>query len=151
MDKTDFMRRAIELAAESKPKSGDGPFGAVVVKGGRIVGEGRNRVRSLIDPTAHSEVVAIRAACANLGATELGGCEIYTSCEPCPMCWAAIRYAGLDRVHYACSDEEAARFGFGVGSLADDLARPIEARDIPAEKMMGAEAIAALEAWTASE
>lgn len=147
MDKADFMRRAIELSAESKRKSGDQPFGAVVGKDGKILGEGRNRIRSLIDPTAHSEVVAIRAAAANLGSGNLSGCEIYTSCEPCPMCWMAIRYARIDRVHYGCSAATASQMGFGHGSLPQEVARPIGERGVPAEPMMTAEAVAALEAW----
>ena len=147
MQGQDFMRRAIALSAEASVDDGDDPFGAVVVRDGRIVGEGRNRVGSDCDPTAHSEIMAIRDACHRLGTPDLSECEIYTSGEPCPMCMAAIWWAGLSRVVYGVPKDESGDLGFSFADLADDLARPMAERVIPNETLLTDEAIAAIRAW----
>ena len=107
-----FMRRAIELAQEGMEKGAGGPFGAVIVKDGEIVGEGYNCVTSTNDPTAHAEVVAIRKACRNLESFQLDGCAIYASCEPCPMCLGAIYWARPEKIFFAATREDAAEIGF---------------------------------------
>jgi tRNA(Arg) A34 adenosine deaminase TadA len=142
-----FMRRAIALASEGMRSNSGGPFGAVVVLDGRIVGEGFNRVTSTNDPTAHAEVTAIRAACKALGRFELRGGEIYTSCEPCPMCLAAIYWARLDRMYYGNVRADAARIGFDDQDLYDEVSRPLPARRLRATRMLPDEAHAAFEAW----
>lgn len=145
----DFMRRAIELS-RTKMREGDGgPFGAVVVVDGRIVGEGWNQVTSRDDPTAHAEVVAIRAACATLGRFSLEGGVIYSSCEPCPMCLAAIYWARLSKVYYANSAQDAERIGFDDAVLYRELALPPEQRGLPAERMLEREALAVFADWRA--
>ena len=110
MKKEDFMRKAIELSIENV-KNGGGPFGAVIVKGDEVIATGVNRVTANHDPTAHAEVSAIRAACEKLGTFDLEGCEIYTSCEPCPMCLGAIYWAHLDKIYYGNNKTDAARIG----------------------------------------
>ncbi len=143
-----FMRRAIALSCESVAASG-GPFGAVIVRDGRIIAEGSNRVTSTNDPTAHAEVVAIRAACAALGRFDLRGCEIYTSCEPCPMCLASIYWARLDRIYYGNDRLAAAEVGFDDEFLYREVATPIESRSLPTARLLADEATAAFAAWTA--
>ena len=130
MSPSPFLELALELARTSI-ESGGGPFGAVVVRGDRILGRGQNRVVPHSDPTAHAEVVAIRAAAAELRIHDLGGCEIFTSCEPCPMCLGAIHWARLTRVHYACTRADAAAAGFDDAAFYAELARPPEQRLIP--------------------
>ncbi len=147
MEKADFMRRAIDLSAASDKSDGDEPFGAVIVKDGKIVGEGRNRVGSECDPTAHGEIDAIRNAGKRLGTTDLSGCDLYTSCEPCAMCAAAIWWAGIERVYFAASSADARQAGFGTGSLSEELARPVEQRSTHGEKMLSEEAIFVLNRW----
>ncbi len=149
MSGEDFMRRAIALSVEQANSGVGGPFGAVIVKDGRIIAEGANRVTSSCDPTAHAEIVAIRNACAALHDFSLAGCEIYTSCEPCPMCLAAIYWARLDRIHYANSRSDAAHIGFDDAFLYDEIPRPIEMRSVPTLRLLPEEAIAAFEAWLA--
>jgi guanine deaminase len=149
MDKQDFMRRAIELSAEPKPASGDRPFGAVVVKNGKIVGEGRNCIGSAKDPTAHSEVMAIRDACTRLGTTDLAGCELYTSCEPCPMCAGAIFWARLDKVYYAVSAADSAGL-LGNSGIVEEIGKPIDRRSTPAERLLGEEALTVMRRWGSS-
>ena len=124
-----------------------GPFGAVVVKDGKVIAEGWNRVTSTNDPTAHAEVIAIRAACAKLGTFSLAGCEIYTSCEPCPMCLSAIYWARLDRIYFANSRKDAAAIGFDDDFLYREVEKPIEARTIPAVKLDLPEAKAVFDEW----
>jgi tRNA(Arg) A34 adenosine deaminase TadA len=141
------MRRALALAAEGVAAGRGGPFGAVVVWNDRVVGEGNNRVTSTNDPTAHAEVVAIRAACAALGRVDLRGGEIYTSCEPCPMCLSAIYWARLDRIWYANDRADAARIGFDDALLYREVALPVEARRLPMERLLADEARAAFDAW----
>ncbi len=144
-----FMRRAIELAFEGLRANQGGPFGAVVVRGGVIVGEGFNRVLGTNDPTAHAEIQAIRAASAKLGTFELRGAELYTSCEPCPMCLAAAYWARVEIVHYACERSDAARAGFDDSFLYDELAKAPAERRLPLQQMLRDEALATFQEWIA--
>jgi guanine deaminase len=142
-----FMRRAIELS-RIKMRAGDGgPFGAVVVHNGVIIGEGWNRVLASHDPTAHAEIVAIRDACARLGTFRLDGMEIYTTCEPCPMCLAAVLWARLDRLFYANTRDEAAAIGFDDAYFYEQVALPIDGRDLPTERLLADEARAVFAEW----
>jgi tRNA(Arg) A34 adenosine deaminase TadA len=141
------MRRAIALSVDQVKSGRGGPFGAVIVKDGRIIAEGANHVTAWHDPTAHAEIVAIRNACAALHDFSLAGCEIYTSCEPCPMCLAAIYWARLDRIHYANGRSDAARIGFDDAFLYEEIPREIAARTIPTVRLLEAEAHAAFAAW----
>jgi guanine deaminase len=146
MDKS-FMARAIQLSMSNVQSRGGGPFGAVVVKGGEIVGEGANQVTLANDPTAHAEVVAIREACRKLGTFDLEGCEIYSSCEPCPMCLGAIYWARLSRIYFANGHEDASKIGFDDSMIYRELAQPVAGRKIPMVQMMRDEALAAFRAW----
>ena len=141
------MVRAIQLAVENVRSGQGGPFGAVIVKEGNIIAEGVNRVTSQNDPTAHAEVVAIREACATLKTFELKECEIYTSCEPCPMCLGAIYWAHLARIYFGTVAADAARFGFDDSYIYREFAQPLSARAIPMIAMMREEALAAFQAW----
>lgn len=141
------MARAIQLSIESV-NSGGGPFGAVIVRNGLIIAEGFNQVTSKNDPTAHAEVLAIRGACAKLGNFELKDCELYTSCEPCPMCLGAIYWARLSRVYFANSAEDASKIGFDDSFIYRELKQPHAQRRIPAIQMMREEALAGFKAWT---
>lgn len=143
-----FMERAIELAEESV-RNGGGPFGCVVVRDGRIVAEGTNRVTATNDPTAHAEVVAIREACRVLDRFQLDGCELYTSCEPCPMCMGAIYWARPTRVYFAATAEDAARAGFDDSFIFDELRRPLPDRRIEFVPLMREEAQAPFRLWQA--
>lgn len=149
MDHEEFMRRAIALSEENVRLGRGGPFGAVVVHDGRIVSEGTNLVTSHNDPTAHAEVVAIRRACEALGTFALRGCEIYSSCEPCPMCLCAIRWARLDRIYFANTRKDAARIGFDDARMYQELNSPPEKRSVPAHQLLADEARAAFDAWEA--
>lgn len=142
-----FMRRAIELSREKMEQGAGGPFGAVIVKDGRIIAEGFNQVTSLNDPTAHAEVMAIRAACASLGSFSLRGAEIYSSCEPCPMCLAAIYWARIDRIFYGNGRNDAARIGFDDDVLYRELTLPLAARSLPMTQLLPAEARAIFDLW----
>jgi tRNA(Arg) A34 adenosine deaminase TadA len=144
-----FMRRAIDLSRIHMEAGEGGPFGAVVVKAGAIVGEGWNRVTSGLDPTAHAEVVAIRQACANLGTFELRGCDIFTSCEPCPMCLGAIYWARLDRIWYANGRADAAAIRFDDEWLYREVALPLSERSLPALQLLRDEAQNVFQAWVA--
>lgn len=146
MKKEDFMRKAIELSIENV-KNGGGQFGAVIVKDGEIVATGVNRVTANHDPTAHAEVSAIRAACQKLGIFDLSGCEIYTSCEPCPMCLGAIYWAHLDKIYYGNNKTDAARIGFDDSFIYDELALERKDRNKAMEELLPDEAIAAFQAW----
>lgn len=126
-----FMQMAIELAVKGVQAGDGGPFGAIVVKDGMVVGQGNNHVTSTNDPTAHAEVMAIRDACRNLGTFQLTGCELYTSCEPCPMCLGAIYWARLDRVYYSANKHTASYHGFDDGMIYEEIALPYEHRRIP--------------------
>lgn len=148
-DPTTFMRRAIELSRLHMEAGEGGPFGAVVVKDGRILAEGWNRVTSGHDPTAHAEVVAIREACARLGTFELKGCEIFTSCEPCPMCLAAIYWARLERIWYANGQADAAAIQFDDAWLYREVALPLANRSLPLVQLLRDEALTVFQAWDA--
>ncbi len=149
MDGQAFLRRAIELSREKMQGGEGGPFGAVVVKDGRIVGEGWNQVTSAKDPTAHAEVQAIRAAARALGDFKLEGCVLYTSCEPCPMCLAAAYWARVDRVVYGNTHEDAAAIGFDDSFLYTEICRPIDQRSMPETRMLAEEAKAVFDEWAA--
>lgn len=141
------MLEAIRLSFETMRNNTGGPFGAVVVKDGEIIARGFNRVISTNDPTAHAEVVAIREACKNLNDFQLTGCEIYTSCEPCPMCMAAIYWARPDKVYYANSKTDAASIGFDDDFIYEELALPYSDRKIPMLRIMPEEALTAFQEW----
>ena len=141
------MREAIKLSAESV-RSGGGPFGAVIVRNGEIIARGENRVTVCNDPTAHAEVSAIRAAAEKLGRFDLSDCEIFTSCEPCPMCLGAIYWARLNKIYFANNKTDAKNIGFDDSFIHDELALPRDRRHLSAEEMMRNEAIKAFEAWT---
>ena len=143
------LRQAIRLAGESAA-GGGGPFGAVVARDGEILGQGRNRVTATNDPTAHAEVVAIRDACSRLGSFSLAGCELYASCEPCPMCLGAILWARLDCVVYACGRADAARVGFDDARFYEEMARLPEQRALPMSQALRDEGLAAFVAWQAN-
>jgi len=147
MTPTTFMQRAIDLSREMMDAGRGGPFGAIVVKDGKIIAEGSNQVTSAHDPTAHAEISAIRAACTALGRFSLAGCEIYTSCEPCPMCLGAIYWARLDHIYYGNTRVDAARIGFDDEFLYTEIAQPPQARKIPMSRLLEAEAAEAFEAW----
>ena len=146
MNKEDFMRRAIELGVESV-RQGGGPFGAVVVKDGEVIAEGNNRVTLDNDPTAHAEVCAIRHAARRLGSFNLSGCEIYTSCEPCPMCLGAIYWARLDRVYYGCDRKDAADAGFDDDFIYRELALAPEKRSMMMAALLPQESLATFRMW----
>jgi guanine deaminase len=141
-----FMTRAIQLSLDNVA-SGGGPFGAVIVRDGSIVAEGVNRVTSTNDPTAHAEVVAIRNACARLGTFTLHGCEIYTSCEPCPMCLGAIYWAHLSHIYFGNAAADASAIGFDDSFIYREFAQPFDGRSIPMMQMMQGRALAAFNAW----
>ena len=146
----EFLRRAISLATENVLSARGGPFGAVIVRDGSIVGEGANSVTATFDPTAHAEVTAIRAACRTLGIFSLAGCELYTSCEPCPMCLAASYWARLDVVYYGCSAADAARAGFDDAFLYAEFQKDRQFRALPEYQLLGDEATASFDVWMAS-
>ncbi|BEG98181.1 nucleoside deaminase [Bacteroides sedimenti] len=147
MKKEEFMRKAIELSIENI-ENGGGPFGAVIVKGGKIVATGVNRVTDSCDPTAHAEVCAIRAAAKKLGTFNLSGCEIYTSCEPCPMCLGAIYWARLDKMYYANTKTDAMNIGFDDSFIYDELELKLTERKLQSEQLLRNEALKAFEAWS---
>ena len=142
-----FMRMAIDLATENVRECRGGPFGAVVVRNGEVIAAAANTVTATNDPTAHAEVNAIRAACAKLGSFQLDGCDVYTSCEPCPMCLAAIYWSRCARIFYGNTAADAAAAGFDDGFLYEELKRPVHERRIPTEQVLGDEAIASFRAW----
>jgi guanine deaminase len=146
----EFLRRAIELAIQNVETGRGGPFAAVIVRDGKIVGEGVNTVTTGNDPTAHGEVNAIRAACTALGTFTLAGCELYTSCEPCPMCLAASYWARLDAIYYGSSAADAAKAGFDDAFLYEEFRKSQPARALPATQLLAQEAWAAFAAWIAS-
>jgi len=142
-----FMREAIALSLENVRSGRGGPFGAIVVRGGEVIGRGANSVTALNDPTAHAEVLAIRAACQALGAFELPDCEIYSSCEPCPMCLGAIYWARMRRYYYANTRADAARAGFDDSRIYDEFAKSPELRTVPGSQFVIEGAAEALEEW----
>jgi len=142
-----FMTRAIQLSMDGARSGLGGPFGAVIVQDGKVVAEGMNRVTSTNDPTAHAEVLAIRQACEKLGVFELKDCELYTSCEPCPMCLGAIYWARLARIYFANNAQDAANIGFDDSFIYSELKILPSRRSIPAIQMMRDEALAAFRTW----
>ncbi len=147
----EFMDTAIEISQKGMQSNQGGPFGAVVVKDGKVIGRGNNQVTSTDDPTAHAEVVAIRDACKNLGTFQLSGCELYTSCEPCPMCLGAIYWSRPDKVYYANTRQDAAAIGFDDEFIYQELDKSIDARKIPFQQLDRDEAIKVFEAWDEKE
>lgn len=141
------MARAIQLSLEGVESGHGGPFGAVIVRGGNIIAEGVNQVTSTNDPTAHAEMQAIRQACRKLGAFELKDCELYSSCEPCPMCLGAIYWARLSRIYFANTAQDAAGIGFDDSFIYGELNQLLSERQIPAIQMMREEGLAAFRAW----
>lgn len=135
-----FMREVLEMAAESARSGLGGPFAALVVRGGEVIGRGVNRVTSNLDPTAHAEVQAIRDACTRIGDFRLQGASLYASCMPCPMCYAAIYWARIQRVYYAAEAIQAAAAGFDDLAIARELSRPPELRVVPCQQLSIAEA-----------
>lgn len=142
-----FMQEAIELSRTGINNNEGGPFGCVIVKGNEIVGRGNNKVTSTNDPTAHAEVVAIRDACNNLGTFQLDDCEVYTSCEPCPMCLGAIYWARPKVIYFANNREDAADAGFDDSMIYDEMAATIEQRKIPIKTLGRDEAIKVFNEW----
>lgn len=145
MDK-EFMREAIKIATDNV-ENGGGPFGAVIVKDGKIVGRGVNRVTASNDPTAHAEVSAIRDACKNLNTFDLKGCKIYTSCEPCPMCLGAIYWARLGHIYYGNTQKDAQDIDFDDSFIYRQIEKPMGHREIPEEQMLHEESIVTFEEW----
>jgi len=146
-----FMAEAAKVSREKMNAGFGGPFGAVVVRDGKIIGTGFNKVTTDNDPTAHAEVVAIRDACANIGDFNLSGAVIYTSCEPCPMCLSSIFWARLDKIYYANTRWDAAKIGFDDAELYDEVAKDIEDRKIPMIHMVDEDAALAFEEWDKKE
>jgi len=149
MEREDFMRRAIELARQGMNSGAGGPFGAVIVRDGKIVGEGWNRVVGTNDPTAHGEVTAIRDACSKLGTFSLEGCEIHTTGQPCPMCLGAIHWARIGRIYYGFRIEDAARIGFDDTEFFRQMVLPVEERLIPSSELCREEALVLAEDYLA--
>ena len=144
--KNEFMKRAIELSVESVKKGG-GPFGSIIVKNGEIVSEGSNKVTLTNDPTAHGEIVAIRNACKKINNFNLSGCELYSTCEPCPMCLSAIYWARIEKIYYANTREDAKKIDFDDSLIYSELQKNINKRKIPMIQMMRNEALKAFELW----
>jgi len=142
-----FMEQAIALATENVTSGAGGPFGAVIVRAGQVVATGVNLVTTTNDPTAHAEIVAIRNACATLKSFRLDGCEIYTSCEPCPMCLVAIYWAHCDAIFYGNTAKDAADAGFDDEHLYDELKRPIGQRKVPTINLLREKAISSFDVW----
>jgi guanine deaminase len=142
-----FLRQAIDLAVANVRHGQGGPFGALVVKDGEVIANGTNRVTTSNDPTAHAEVVAIREACRKLASFQLGGCDIYTSCEPCPMCLGAIYWARPRAYYFAGTREDAARGQFDDSLIYSELAKPAEERAIPGRRLLEGEAFRPFEEW----
>ena len=144
--KNEFMKRAIELSIESV-NSGGGPFGSIIVKDNNIVAEGSNKVTLTNDPTAHGEIVAIREACKKLNNFSLNDCELYSTCEPCPMCLSAIYWARIDKIYYANTRKDAQKIDFDDSLIYSELQKNINKRKIPMIQLMRKEALEAFELW----
>jgi guanine deaminase len=149
-EQTRFMRRAIDLAVENVRLQRGGPFGALVVRDGHVVAEGTNLVTSTNDPTAHAEVVAIRRACTALESFQIDGCDLYTSCEPCPMCLGAIYWARPARIFFGATHKDAAESGFDDSFIYQQMRLPPSERQIPMKQLIGEEAQAAFLEWRRS-
>lgn len=146
-DKIKFMKEAINLARENLKLKNGGPFGAVVVKDGKIIGRGMNTVTSANDPTAHAEVNAIREACENLNSFQLPDCDIYSSCEPCPMCLGAIYWARPRKLYFAASRNDAAKAGFDDAIIYQEIELPLAARSLPTEQFSQSDAVELFDTW----
>lgn len=146
-EKEGFMREAIRLSIDNMRAGNGGPFGAVIVKDGKIIARGFNQVTSTNDPTAHAEVVAIREACKILGSFQLEGCEIYTSCEPCPMCLGAIYWARPSKMYYANTKKDAANIGFDDQFIYEELDLHMNKRQMPTIQILNEEALVAFKEW----
>lgn len=146
-----FMLEAVTAALKGMENNEGGPFGCVIVKDGKIVGRGNNKVTSNNDPTAHAEVMAIRDACKNLNTFQLEGCEIYTSCEPCPMCFGAIYWARPDKVFYGCSQQDAAEIDFDDAFIYKEIELPYDQRSIPFEQLARDIALEPFQKWSKKE
>ena len=144
--KNKFMNRAIELSIESV-NNGGGPFGCVIVKENKIISEGSNKVTSTNDPTAHGEIVAIREACKKINNFNLNGFELYSNCEPCPMCLSAIYWSRIDKIYYANTREDARKIDFDDSFIYSEIKKNIDERKIPMTQMMREEALKAFELW----
>jgi len=142
-----FLKQAIDLAVENVRRGLGGPFGALVVKGGEVIATGTNRVTTTNDPTAHAEVVAIRAACEKIGSFQLDDCEIYTSCEPCPMCLGAIYWARVKAFYFAGDKNDAARGQFDDSYIYDELNKPVGARTIPGFRLLAEQGSLPFKEW----
>ena len=150
MTPDEFMSKAIEKSRLAVTNSEHRPFAAFIVKNGEIVGEGLNDTPLSHDPTAHGEVLAIRDATKRLGTADLSGCEIYTTCEPCALCVAAIWWARIDKMYYAASLADCKEIGIGVDGLVEEIGRPVDSRTLPTERIMGDDARAVLKEWLQS-
>lgn len=150
-NKENFMREAIAISVENIHNNIGGPFGAVIVRNGEILARGSNRVTSDNDPTAHAEMVAIRNACKEVNNFSLEDCEIYTSCEPCPMCLSAIYWAGIKKVYYGNTKLDAADIQFNDNFIYEELVKPIENRALATEQILHEESIAAFKMWEEKE
>ena len=148
--KEQFMLKAIELSKKSV-ENGGGPFGAVIVKDGKIIAEASNSVTKDNDPTAHAEINAIRLAAKKIGTFDLSGCEIYTSCEPCPMCLGAIYWARLDKIYFANTRLDAEKIGFSDQFIYNELQKPIDQRNIPTIQILRDKALEAFKMWQEKE
>jgi guanine deaminase len=146
-NKEEFMHEAIRLASEGMNRGDGGPFGAVIVKDNNIIGRGWNCVTSLNDPTAHAEIMAIRNACTSIGSFQLDNCEIYTSCEPCPMCLGAIYWARPSAIYYACNHDDAADAGFDDSFIYKEFMLHAEERKIPSTSLLRLEALKIFKNW----
>jgi len=148
---TDFMHMAIDLATTKMHEGHGGPFGAIIVRDGTVIAHGFNRVTSTLDPTAHAEIDAIRKACQRLASFRLDGCQIYVNCEPCPMCLAALYWAGIQKITYAADRTDAAAIGFADELIYQEIGKPPAGRSIPMAQLMRQEALASFAAWQAFE
>jgi tRNA(Arg) A34 adenosine deaminase TadA len=148
MSNESFMREAIGLSMESVRSGRGGPFGCVIVRAGKVVGRGSNEVTTSCDPTAHAEVVAIRDACRRLGTFQLTDCELYTSCEPCPMCLSAVYWARIPTVYYGNSRSDAANVGFDDDFIYQQIPLPVGERRVRMEPLLASESLEAFKAWT---
>jgi tRNA(Arg) A34 adenosine deaminase TadA len=151
MTTQDFMQEAIALALRGMQNNDGGPFGCIIVKDNVIIARGNNKVTSTNDPTAHAEVVAIREACEHVGSFQLDDCELYTSCEPCPMCLGAIYWARPAKVYYACTRKDAALIGFDDDFIYSEIASPLEHRSISMEQLLRTEGQKVFELWKEKE
>lgn len=151
MERKKFMERAIELSLQGSSEGKGGPFGAVIVKNGKIIGEAYNQVTSTNDPTAHAEVMAIRDACKNLNSFDLTDCEVYTSCEPCPMCLGAIYWSRVVKIYYANSREDAKKSGFDDSFIYDEIPLPLSERKVKMIQLGREEALKVFEMWDVKE